>query len=81
MLLNNKDVKRIKNKKITYVKKFTQNLNNYNFDILASLIDDYSLTVVNKSNLVNFNATWQVKEQEMELIYFFLLSQTQECHM
>lgn len=62
MLLNNKNIKRIKNKKITYIKKFTQNLNNYNFDILASLIDDYSLTVLNKSNNAsNFNGTWQVR--------------------
>jgi len=62
MRLSASDVKNIKNRKTTFVKNFTQNLNNYNFDILASLIDDYSLTVVNKSNLVNFNATWQVKD-------------------
>ena len=72
MLLNNKDIKRIKNKKVTYVKKFTQNLNNYNFDILASLIDDYSLTVVNKSNLSNFNATWQVKDVHKTNADFFV---------
>mgnify|MGYP003138032576 FL=1 len=72
MLLNNKNIKRIKNKKVTYVKKFTQNLNNYNFDILASLIDDYSLTVVNKSNLVNFNATWQVKDVHKTNADFFV---------
>ena len=72
MLLNNKDIKRIKNKKVTYVKKFTQNLNNYNFDILASLIDDYSLTVVNKSNLLNFNATWQVKDVHKTNVDFFV---------
>ena len=76
MLLNNKDIKRIKNKKVTYVKKFTQNLSNYNFDILASLIDDYSLTVVNKSNLVNFNATWQVKDVHKTNAHFFVFLDT-----
>ena len=72
MLLKNKDIKKIKSKKVTYVKKFTQNLNNYNFDILASLIDDYSLTVVNKSNLLNFNATWQVKDVHKTNADFFV---------
>mgnify|MGYP003132902626 FL=1 len=62
MLLNNKNINRIKNKKITYVKKFTQNLQNYNFDTLSTLIDDYSLNVVNKGNFVDFNHTWQVKD-------------------
>ena len=37
MLLNNKNINRIKNKKITYVKKFTQNLQNYNFDTQNSI--------------------------------------------
>ncbi len=72
MLLKNKDIKRIKNKKVTYVKKFTQNLRNYNFDILASLIDDYSLTVLNKSNILNFNATWQVKDVHKTNTDFFV---------
>jgi mannose-6-phosphate isomerase-like protein (cupin superfamily) len=72
MLLNNKKIKQIKNRKITYVKKFTQNLNNYNFDILASLIDNYSLNVLNKNSFV-FSDTWQVGRVHTAHTDFFVL--------
>ena len=72
MLLNKKDINRIKSKKITYVKNFTQNLQNFNFNTLSTLIDDYSLNVVNKSNFLNFNATWQVKDVHQTNADFFV---------
>ena len=74
MLLNNKNIKRIKSKKVTYIKKFTQNLNNYNFDKLVSLIDDYSLMVLNKSNVSNFDGTWQVRDVHKVNNYFFVFA-------
>ena len=72
MLLNNKDINKIKSKKITYVKNFTQNLQNYNFDTLSTLIDDYSLYVVNKGNFVDFSHTWQVKDVHKTKADFFI---------
>ena len=73
MLLNSKDIKRIKSKKVTYVKKFTETLNYYDFNVLTNLIDDYSLQVLNKSNLLNnFSATWQAKDVHKTNADFFV---------
>ena len=45
MLLNSKDIKSIKNKKITYVKNFTSIIGTYDFNKISNLVDDYSLNV------------------------------------
>lgn len=63
MLLNSKNIKSIKNTKVTYIKKFTQIFETYDFNKISTLVDDFSLFVQCRAEVTRqeFKDIWQMK--------------------
>jgi len=74
MLLNNKNIKNIKNKKTTYVKNFTFITETYDFNKISNLADTFSLDVfLLPGPARHFDSRWQLADIHKFDNQFFIL--------
>tara|TARA_R100001480_G_scaffold90672_2_gene97283 strand:+ start:566 stop:1084 length:519 start_codon:yes stop_codon:yes gene_type:complete len=74
MILNDKNIKDIKEKKITYVKNFTSIEETYDFNKISYLVDSYSLYVDYVPKQINyFNSIWKFRDIDKLDNQFFVL--------
>ena len=74
MILNSDNIKKIKNKEPTFIKKFTSWETPKNFNYIIKEIDTYSLNVIPKGSelaLPTFNCIWQVRQIHQHNSFFF----------
>lgn len=74
MVLNDKDIKDIKEKKVTYIKNFTSIEETYDFNKISYLVDSYSLNVDYVPKQINyFNSIWKFRDIDKLDNQFFVL--------
>ena len=73
MRLNKSQINKIKNKQVTFVKKFTTIEHVYDFNKISKLVDDYSLFVDSKASTGEvFRTIWRLKEIDKVDTYLFM---------